>query len=135
MADPTSTHPRWLATALPALTFLLGAGIGGVLVGVGLGSDDDSSSSGSAGSSAPPSPTGSAADPGTAIIVPAACSEAADKVTEAVRLMREGAAAIGNFQPKELTRVLNELEDLDPQLQSLAKECAAVDVTTSSPES
>ena len=133
MADPTSTHPRWMTTALPALTFLLGAVIGGVFIGVGLGSDD-SSSEGTASSTAP-SPSESTADPGTAVILPAACSEAADKVSEALALIREGAAAIGNFEPKELTRVLNELEDLDPQLRDLANQCSAVDITTSSPES
>ena len=132
MADPASKRNHWLAIALPALTFLLGAALGGLFVGVAMGSD---SASDDAAASSPPNPTETGGTPSATLTVPEACTEAADKVTEAVGLLREGAAAIGNFQPKELTRVLNELEDLDPQLQELAKQCSAVGITTSPPES
>ena len=132
MAGPPSTRNHWLAIALPAVTFLLGAALGGLFVGVGMSSDDSSPND---AATSPPNPTETSGTPQATLTLPAACSEAADKVTEAVRLLREGAAAIGNFQPQELTRVLNELEDLDPQLQELAKQCSAVDIATSPPES
>ena len=133
MADSDSTRTNWMAIALPALTFLLGAALGGLFVGVGINSGD--SPSGDAAASSPPVPTDTSTGSQTDVILPAACSEAADKVTEAVRLLREGAAAIGDFQPQDLTEVLNQLEDLDPQLQDLAKQCSAVELTPSSPES
>jgi hypothetical protein len=127
---PSTSKRPWLLAALPAITFILGAVIGGIIVGVGAGSSDSGSDA-----SETPTSTSSPAAPSpsdTTVVVPAACREAADAVTQAADLLRQGAAAVRDFQPKVLNQVLDDLQALDPELQSLAKECSEVQVTTGS---
>lgn len=132
MADPPTSRAGWMLKALPAITFVVGVVIGGVFVGVGLDGDDSPDAS---KPTATRDPGGSEATSDTAIVIPAACSQAAEAVTEAVSLIREGAASVRDFQPKQLIEVLDELEVLDPELQRLAQRCSAVDVIPSSPTS
>ncbi len=130
MSDSDTTTTGWLLRALPALTFLVGLAVGGGFVWVGVDKDDSASDRSTAETT---EPTGTDTTPDTAVVVPAACSDAADAVTEAVELIREGASSVRDFQPEELIRVLDDLEALDPRLQALAKQCAAVDVSPVSP--
>jgi len=132
MADTATSRAGWMLKALPAITFLVGVVIGGVFVGVGLDGDDSPAAS---KPTATADPGGSEATSDTAIVIPAACSQAAEAVTEAVSLIREGAASVRDFQPERLVEVLDELEVLDPELQRLAQRCSAVDVSPSSPTS
>jgi hypothetical protein len=118
--------------ALPAVTFVVGAVIGGVVVGVGFDGDDSPDSSQSTETT---DPDRSGATPDTTVVVPAACSQAAEAVTEAVGLIRDGAGSVRDFQPERLVEVLDDLEVLDPELRRLAQQCSAVDVSPGSPTS
>ncbi len=118
-----------LLRLLPATTFVLGLLIGGLFVGLGTFDDGSANGSGQGGDGASGQPTQTAATSGTAVIVPAACSEAATAVNEALGLLRTGAGAVRDFQPKVLVTVLDDLETLDPKLRKLADQCSAVDVT------
>lgn len=116
---------RWLLRALPAATFLFGLVVGGLIVGLGgIGDGSGDSGPGNSGTPTTPASTGD-----TNIVIPAACSKAADAVDEAVQLLRSGAGAVRDFQPDVLVQVLNDLETLDPKLRKLADQCSAVDVT------
>jgi hypothetical protein len=111
---------------LPAFTFLVGLLLGAVVIGVGIGGDDDAEET-SPTPSASAGSTTTADSPGpsdTAVIVPAACSQASQEVTDAVELLREGAQYVQSFQPKRLLEVLNQLETLDADLREQAQECA-----------
>lgn len=116
---------------LPALTFLLGAVLGGVVIGVGLGVGDSSGSDPEgAGAAAAPTTTASS---DTTVVVPAACSEVAATVTRVLELVRQGVGAVRDFQPTVLTDVLDQLETLDPQLRAAAEQCSAVQVNPGEP--
>lgn len=121
----------WLLTVLPAVTFLLGGLVGALFVGLGdVGGESAHERAG------PRSATTDAAAPtgaGSTVVIPAACSQAAEAVSQAVDLLREGAGAVRDFRPKTLIEVLDELEVLDPRLQRLASQCAAVDVSPGAP--
>ena len=134
--DQTPKNPKrpWLLTALPAITFLLGAVIGGVVVAVasdssGAGSDNAENPTTTSTPATPTSPTASS----TTIVVPGACSDAADAASQAADLVRQGAAAVRDFKPKELNQVLDDLQTLDPKLQALAKSCSEVQLNAPSP--
>lgn len=138
MTNPSAPQHGGLVRVLPALTFVLGVVLGGVFVGVGLvgGGAADDQSGPTATTGAPTSGNaGSEASPDTAVIVPAACAEAAGAVNKAVALIRKGAASVRDFQPKMLTQVLDDLEVLDPKLRELTRRCSQVEVTPASPES
>ncbi len=122
---------RWLVRVLPAATFVIGIVVGGLIVGLG-GIGDGSSSSDPGGST---QPTTSVATGDTNIVIPAACSKAADSVDQAVQLLRSGAGAVRDFQPDVLVKVLDDLETLDPKLRKLAAQCSAVDITPGPTES
>jgi hypothetical protein len=132
-STPASTpaSPRWssLAVWLPAATFLGGALIGGVVVGVGSGGSGDAGSPSGSASDSSTSDAGSAASPATTVVIPEACSKASDSVQQAVQLLRDAAGYVSDFQPKELRRVLDELETTDSELRDLAKQCSDVEIT------
>ncbi len=122
-----------LAIWLPAVTFLAGALIGGVVIGVASGSDPDGGGDASTNSASGADATSSSqsANPeDTTMVIPAACSEASDSVQEAVRLLGEAAGYVRDFRPKELRQVLNELETTDQQLRGQAKDCSDIGVTS-----
>lgn len=117
-----------LIRLLPATTFVLGLIIGGLFVGLGSFGQDAQSRPGISGDGVT-GPTGQTpTTTGTAIVIPEACSGAATAVNEALRLLRTGAGAVRDFQPKILVQVLDDLEVLDPKLRRLADQCSAVDV-------
>jgi hypothetical protein len=111
----------------PAVALVVGLLIGGVVVGVA--GDDEAPTT----TPAPTSPTvddppGSPTDGGTTIVVPDACLEAVNTVEDATQLTRDGAAAIRDFEPAELTALLTELEELDQQAREQAQACRDADV-------
>lgn len=121
---------------LPALTFVVGLLLGGLVVGVGLdngstGSDEPGATP-STDASTDPQPGDTESSPSdTTVRVPAACIEAAAMVEEALDLVRSGIAAVRDVQPDELISVLDELEALEPQARELARQCSAVEVSPS----
>ncbi len=125
MSSTSTSTVRWLVRVLPAVTFLVGIVVGGLIVGLsGIGDG-----SGDSNASDPAEPTSSIATGDTNVAIPAACSKASDVVAEAVQLLRGGAAAVRDFQPDVLVKVLGDLETLDPELRKLAAQCSAVDIT------
>ncbi len=117
----------WVFRVVPAVTFLVGLLLGGLVVGVGIvgaGSDPEV-----AGRPAEipdgrgPTPTSAAT-----VVVPSACREAANQIEIAITVIQDGVGAVRDFQPDELVRVLDELEDLEARARDLAARCSAVQV-------
>lgn len=126
--QPDDGRRAWLGRLLPAATFLVGLVLGALVVGAVAG-DVGPSTGDTAESTTSPTPTGSA--PETTVVVPGACTDAAEAVRSAVRLLRQGAASVRDFDPDELVRVLNELEIVEPRVRALARQCSDVEVNPS----
>ena len=121
----TST-PRW-AVAVPAVTFIVGLLLGGVVIGAGMGGGDSpESDAGPTTPGAGPTPTSD-----VNVVVPNACLEAAATVNEAMDLIQDGVGAVRDFRPEELVEMLNQLELLDARARDLAQQCSQVDVSRS----
>lgn len=131
MTDETRMQ-RWGSLVIPAATFLVGLLLGGLVIGVGRSGGDSSGVANGSGSTRSASPTtGGSATPGeTVVSVPAACSEAADKIREATTLLRNTVGDFRNFKPNEIVDALNRLEDLDGETRPLLQACSQVGVTT-----
>lgn len=117
-----------LLRILPATTFVFGLLIGGLFIGLGSFGQDSQSRPGVGGDGASGAASQTPTTGGTAIVIPEACSGAATAVNQALELLRTGAGAVRDFQPKILVQVLDDLEVLDPKLRKLADQCSAVDV-------
>jgi len=115
--------------AVPAVTFVVGLVLGGVVIGVGVDGDEGSPE-------ADPSATPSGAAPtptsDVTVVVPNACIEASETVTEAVDVIQDAVGAVRDFRPEELVDMLNELELLDARARDLARQCAEVEVSRGS---
>ncbi len=118
---------RWINLLLPAATFVVGLALGGSLVYANSGGDNEGGSPPSA-STDTSSPSG-AGD--TVVTLPAACDQAAAKVSEAYTLLRQAVAQVRDFHADELVETLNQLEDIDAQMRPLVAECTAASVSTS----
>lgn len=123
--DGDSGGLAWWLRAAPALTFLIGLTMGGLVVGVAV---NNSSPSGQSPPSTEQSTAPGTGTPNVTVTVPGACQDAAALVSKAVVLLRRGAGDIRDFQPTDLVEVLNELETTDSRLRGLSKECSAVGV-------
>lgn len=122
MADPDN-KPRVWSRLIPAATFLVGLLVGALVV--------LANQSGTPSTKQPPkSPSATSPSPGESLVtVPAACQQASDNIQQATSLLRDTVSSIKNFNPKELVRLLNQLEDLDQATRPLARECSQVKVT------
>lgn len=118
--DRSGLLGRWVV-AVPAAAFLVGLGLGALVVGVA-GDDEGSAAEATESPSASPGPA-------TAVVVPDSCLEAAETVEEATGLIREGVGAIRSFEPDELIDLLDQLEDLDNLAREQAATCTASTVT------
>ena len=117
---------RWVVL-MPALTLVVGLVLGGVVVGVA--QDDGDTTSDRVGSESA-SPTASASnEPGTAVIAPDSCLEAAETVRQATELIRGGIESIREFRAEEIIDLLNELETLDNRAREQASTCSGTTVT------
>ena len=117
----------WVFRVVPAVTFLVGLLLGGLVVGVGLDRGGPDSGEADPTSTSPddngPTPTSAAT-----VVVPSACREAANQIEIAITVIQDGVGAVRDFQPDELVRVLDELEDLEARARDLAARCSAVQV-------
>ena len=137
MADPTSDSPAgsdgrstwtWL---LPALAFVAGVALGAVVVAVGASGDDDDTVPGVTASSSPEAsatPDGAgnvtATPSGDALVrVPASCLDAADGAERAARQVDDVAAAVREFDARRLQELVDEFQQLQPEVQRLADQC------------
>lgn len=136
MNDDNARH-RWISLSLPTATFVIGLALGGILVyansgdtnGGEAGSGGDAanaSASTASASSSSPSATGD-----TVVTVPAACEQAAEKVSEAYTLLRQAVDEVRNFDADKLVNTLNELEDVDAETRPLVDACNQVSVSSS----
>lgn len=122
MADPDN-KPRVWSRLIPAGTFLLGLLIGALVM---LASRSDTPLADQPSKS----PSTTSPSPGESVVtVPAACQKASDNIEQATSLLRTAVSSVKDFDPKELVRLLNQLEDLDNATRPLARECAQVKVT------
>lgn len=113
----------WWARLLPTATFVVGLVIGGLVVLAVHGGGEPAASPS-------PSPSTASASPGdTVVTVPAACQDAADNIEEATSLLRETVSSVKNFDPDQIVKMLNRLQDLDQATRPLAKRCSQVKVT------
>lgn len=106
---------------VPAITFLLGLVLGGVLIGVAdLGAD------GSDGTQeAAPAPTTASATPSddVTVTVPRACLDVAERTEEVLDLVQRAAAAIGDLDARELGTIVDEMQTLEPEVRENAAAC------------
>ena len=63
--------------------------------------------------------------------LPAACDQAAAKVSQAYTLLRQAVTQVRDFHADQLVETLNQLEDIDAQTRPLVATCTAVSVSTS----
>jgi hypothetical protein len=124
-----SAH-RWWTIAVPAVTFLVGLGLGLVImVATGDPSEPDADTPAADGSPSASSSADDTGTPDTVVTVPGACEDAARNISEATRLLDDVAASVRDFQPDELVDLLDQLEQLDAETRELAEQCRTVDVT------
>lgn len=123
-AAPDRMRPvsRWVVAA-PSIALVLGTLLGGVLVWLATRDTDPKIEDERNGT------PGSSLSPGTAVVVPDACLQAAESVREATELIRGGLDDIRAFRAEEIIDLLNDLEDLDNQARAQAQTCAEVQVT------
>lgn len=122
--------PRRLLAILPAITFVLGVVLGGVVVGAEGGSDEPDTDE-----TPSPTPTQSTTpSPGdTAVVVPQECLAVADTVDQLTQAVRDNLDAIREFRSQDIVEMLDRLEDLDQQAREQADACRDVQVDTVSP--
>lgn len=128
---------RWWGILVPTVTFIVGLGLGLVIM-FATGGGSDPALGPEAGDESPTGPTSSATGtdtPDTVVTVPGACEEAARNISEATRLLDDVAASVRDFQPDELVDLLEQLEQLDTETRELAERCRVVDVTASPSDS
>lgn len=113
---------RWVVAA-PSIALVLGMLLGGSLIWV---TTNDTSPNAEDERDDDPD---SRPSPGTAVVVPDACLEAAETVREATELIRSGLDDIRAFRAEELIDLLNDLEDLDSEARAQAQTCSEVQVT------
>lgn len=118
---------RWGVRLLPAVTFVVGLGLGTVLVlAGGSGENAVAEAAPSAATSGP-----AVANPDTVVTLPGACADAAEQIREATGLLDDTVAAVRDFDPDTLVGLINRLEDLDATIRPLSAECSQVGVSAS----
>lgn len=119
---------RWLTVLVPAVTFLVGLGLGLAIMAATGG--DVSPEAGTPTEEPSATATAGEGTPDTLVTVAGACEEAARNLGEATRLLDDVAASVRDFEPDQLVDLLEQLEELDGETRELARECnAAVEST------
>jgi hypothetical protein len=128
--NPESGRSRGgaLFWVVPALTFLVGLGLGALIVWLGTGGSGstsaESSSSSGAGSSAATS-----SSPPTTITVPAECAQIADQVQAVRDDLAQAVTAIGALDTDAIGRALSDLQTRQAEISRLAESCRQVEVS------
>lgn len=122
----TDTSSRSVSTwAVPLAALLAGALLGGGAVA--LVSGDDEAERPRAAPSAPPSdvPSPESVPAGSDVLirVPAPCVEVAGDAETAVQTFDQLAAAVRDFDARELQEIVDRLQKLRPQVEALAEQC------------
>lgn len=124
MSTPsTSNAPRRDRRFLlvPAITFLLGLVLGGVLIGVANLGPDGADGTGEAA----PAPATSSATPtdDVTVTVPRPCVDVAERSEEVLDLVQRAAAAVGDLNARELGTIVDEMQALEPEVRENAAAC------------
>ncbi|CAN5674448.1 hypothetical protein BH24ACT13_BH24ACT13_09830 [soil metagenome] len=109
-----------LLWAVPALTFLGGLVLGGVLVGVAGDKDADTTPD---DRPAPTAPAPANGQEGVTVAVPGPCLEAVDRAEAALTLAADGLSALREFDPRRLGDVVDQLQTMEPEVRRQAAEC------------
>jgi hypothetical protein len=131
----TDTRPggsRWWL--IPALTFLVGLVLGGVVVGAMRGGNAGSTAEVAPSTSAVPTPSASGtALPATAtVVVPAECLQVAQDSQALVDLTSQAASAARDLDAGKLSDVVRQIDEAQTTLRTHAQACRAVDASLSS---
>lgn len=110
----------WL---VPAVAFLLGLVLGGVLVAVGGWGDGDGSAADGETKVSTPTPTTSTPRDDLTVTVAGACLDAVDATEQVVTLGRQAVSALTELDARELQRVVNEMQQLEMEVRDLAEQC------------
>lgn len=125
--DSPSGRAWWL---LPALAFVVGVVLGAVVVGVGasVGSDAaDTTASVTAEPEAPDDEQEPATSPSDVLVrVPGSCLEAADGAEQAAGQIDDVVEAVRALDARRLQELLDEFQQLQPDIQALADRCREV---------
>ncbi len=127
---PTTMGRTWWL--LPALTFLVGLVLGGVVIGA-LRSGDTSTT-------APPTPSASSAVPDSSastttapavatVVVPAECLQVADDSRGLVDLTQQAAAAVRDLDAAKLSDLVRQIDTAQTTLRQHADACRAVEAS------
>ncbi|GAA5029553.1 hypothetical protein GCM10023258_26040 [Terrabacter aeriphilus] len=131
---PTQTvGARWWF--IPAITFLVGLLLGGVVIGVLRPGTPDATAGVSPSSSAPTSdagPTGTRAASTATVVVPAECLEVAQDSQSLVELTKEAAGAARDLDAGKLSEVVRQIDTAQTTLRTHADACRAVDASLTS---
>ncbi len=109
-----------LLWAVPALTFLGGLLLGGVLVGATVDRDPPEAPDNQPAAAAPAPANGQG---GVTVEVPPPCLEAVDRAEEAMTLAADGLSALRDFEPQRLGDVVDQLQRMEPEVRRQAAEC------------
>lgn len=119
----------WL---LPALTFLVGCLLGGVVVAAGAfdGDDDEPLRAAPGASQQPgdgedgPQPTPTSGD--VVVRVPESCLQAADMATSAIGQIDRVVEAVRDLDARRLQEIVDQVQKLEPEVRRLADQCRSV---------
>lgn len=118
------TGPGPWSWLLPALTFLGGVALGGVVVGVGFAGGDSTPTQVTASPSTLAAPTTSpGANADVQVTVPGPCLDAADAAAQVARQLDEVANAAKNLDARRLQEIVNGFQQLQPKVQREAAQC------------
>lgn len=131
-ASSSGGRPPRMFWLIPALAFLVGLLLGGVLTYATSGGDADVPQAGDTTATAAPSPSPGASEDLT-VVVPAACVEAADLSEATFDAVARGFTALRGFDAEALREVVDELQEAQPRVAELATQCReAAEIPTSS---
>ena len=122
----SSSTWTWL---LPALTFLVGCVLGGLVVAVGTFDDADADLGAEAQPTAGADEDGGEATPrptDLVVRVPESCLDAADSATAFTAQVDDIVVAVGELDARRLQEIVDRIQQSQPQVQRLAEQCRSV---------
>ncbi len=134
----TSTRRSSMFWIVPALTFLVGALLGGVVVWLGNTSDTGTTASptvsASAGGGASQPSTGAGQSP-TTVVIPAECAQISDELAAVQQDLSGVAGSLRSLDANRLAQLVDDLRTRQARISSLVESCRGISVTSPSPTS
>lgn len=139
---PPTSERAGRRRVVPALTFLAGLLVGGVVVGSLVaqagdrGGDENESPPRAVRASTPaPAPTPTPSTAAVTVVVPTSCLEALEQAEGAAATLREGVDAARRLDPARLQQLVDRLQEQAPSLTGLTQQCRQAAVMASTPPS